>query len=236
MSEGVSDPKRALPCSPLGRAAICLLVFLLASGAAAVTAAADDLEELLRRGGFDPARRGDVRAVFEEAADRGVPSALLLPRVEEGLAKGVPADRMLRGIERELSLLLEAREILSEEAGVLLKDQASWARTANLLAGGLSQREVRTLARVASARPRDYRSATYLYVALAEWGLPRDQAGLLLEALVASRVPGEEFAGIVEILVEGRRARIPPERLAERIRAALPRVQNLDELKKTVLY
>jgi hypothetical protein len=216
-----------------GLRAACLVLLVVI---AAQSAAADDLEEVLQRGGFDPPLRSAVRTLFDEAAAQGVPPELLLPRLEEGVAKRVPAGRLLGVIERELGFLLAAGELLREEAPGLMEEKAAWARTANLLARRLPVREVRTLVRVASARPQDYRAATYLYVALVDWGLAADQARLLLEALLGSGIPGGEFGGIVELLVEGRSARIPPERLVERIRETLPHVQNLDELKKSVLY
>lgn len=197
---------------------------------------AEDLEKSLERGGFDPSRRAAVLALFDQAAAQGVPKRLLLPRLEEGLAKRVPAGRLLGVIERELGFLLRAREILSEENSALAKDEASWARTANLLAGGLEPGEVRALVRICSIRPRDYRPATYLYVAMVQWGLSQDQAAKLLEALLSSDLAGEQFGGIVELLVEARSARIPPERLLERILEALPRVQDLEELEAAVLY
>jgi hypothetical protein len=216
-----------------GGAAACLLALFLV---AAIPGWTEDLEELLQRGGLEPARREEVRALFAEAASQGVPQGLLLPRLEEGLAKRVPAGRLVRVIERELGFLLAARGILQEEAGALAREEAAWARTANLLAGGLPAREVRSLVRTAARRPRDFRESTYLYVALLEWGLPSEEARVLLEALLDSALPGAEFAGVVELLAAGRSARIPPGRLVERIREALPQSRSLEDLEKRVLY
>lgn len=210
------------------------LFFVLFGGVGPL--AADELEDVLRRGALEPARREELRSLFDRAAGEGIPPQLLLPRLEEGLAKGVPPGRLLGAIEREVAFLITARQILKEEAAALGGDEASWARTANLLAGGLPEAEVRALARMASARPREYRAATYLYVALVDWGLPGAAAAELLEALLGSQLPGEEFGGIVELFVAGRSARVSPERLAERIRRALPRVRSLEDLKALVLY
>ncbi|MBN1837512.1 MAG: hypothetical protein JW820_16775 [Spirochaetales bacterium] len=216
-----------------GVIAACVVLFLLLG---VVPAVADELEDALQRGGFDPARRAAIHALFDQAAGQGIPPRLLLPRLEEGLAKRVSAGRLLGAIEREVDFLLAARRILREEAAAMARDEAAWARTANLLAGGLQDAEVRALVQIASARPRDFRAATYLYVALSEWRLPRETAVALLEALLGSELPGEEFGGIVGLLAEGRSARIPPERLVERVRRALPGVRSLDELKRMVLY
>jgi hypothetical protein len=200
------------------------------------TAAADGLDDALRGSALDPAERAEVRRLFDEASSAGLPQHMLVPRLEEGLAKRVPVARILRALELEMGYLVQAREVLSAADEALLRDEGSWARTANLLAGGLTTREVSAVVRILRPRRRDFRPATYLYAALVEWGLPREQALALLEALVASDLPGEEFPGVVELLALGRRVRIPPEVMVDRIRDSIGRVHSLDELQRLVLY
>jgi hypothetical protein len=207
---------------------------ILAAGGGA--AAADDLDDALRASSLEATQQTAVHRLFDEAAAEGVPARMLLPRLEEGLAKGAPGERVLLALEREMGYLLEARQILTAEGEGLLREEASWARAANLLAGGLPPEEVGTLVRILRPRPRDFRPATYLYVALVDWGLPREQARSLLGALVGSALPGEEFGGVMELLARGRRLRIAPEEMVRRIRDSVGRARSLDELGTLVLY
>lgn len=210
---------------------------MLAGLLAAAMLPAQSLEAALARSRFSPEQQRAIEEQFREAALQGIPLSLLLPRLEEGIAKKVPTARLQEALRGQAGLLLEARALLVETPGgeALLADPASWARTANLLAGALPAAEVRRLAGFCAKRPADYRQATSLYLSLVEWGLDRGKAQELLGALLDSRLPGESFPGVMEILVEGRRQRLAPEELVRRLLLHLPDTVSMEELKRRTL-
>jgi len=210
---------------------------MLAGLLAAAMLPAQSLETALARSRFPPEQQRAIEEQFREAALQGIPVSLLLPRLEEGIAKKVPAARLQEALRGQAGLLLEARALLVGTPGgeALLADPASWARTANLLAGALPAAEVRRLAGFCAKRPADYRQATSLYLSLVEWGLDRGKAQELLGALLDSRQPGESFPGVMEILVEGRRQRLAPEELVRRVLLHLPDTVSMEELKRRTL-
>jgi hypothetical protein len=122
------------------------------------------------------------------------------------------------------------------EGSILIEDKSSWARTANLLAGGASVQEVKQIAKASHNRWMDYRNATYLFVSLVQWGLSRESSLKLTTAVLQSSITGEDFPGIMDLLAEGRRLRIQPETVAERIINVLPGAKTLEELREIVLY
>lgn len=224
-----------------GRAAspprLLLIPLLLGGLLAAAWLPAQSLEAALARGRFSPEQRGALEGLFREAESQGIPVLLLLPRLEEGIAKKVPAPRLQEALRLQAGLLREARALLAQTPGgdALLADPASWARTANLLSGVLPTDEVRLLAGDCALRPADFRPATSLYLSLVEWGLDRGRARELLQALLASRLPGQGFPVVMEVLVEGRRQRLAPEELVRRLLLQLPQAASTEELKRRIL-
>ena len=221
----------------VGNAPPLRLFMILAGLLAAALLPAQSLEDALARGRFSLEQKRAIEEQFREAALKGIPVSLLLPRLEEGIAKKVPAGRLQEALRGQAGLLLEARALLVETPGgeELLADPSSWARTANLLAGALPAAEVRRLAALCAKRPADYRSATSLYLSLVEWGLDRGKAEELLGALLASRQTGESFPGVMQILMEGRRQRLAPEELVRRLLQYLPETATMEELKRRTL-
>ncbi len=214
-----------------------LFLWILAGLLAAAPLPAQSLEAALARGRFSPEQQRALEGQLREAELQGIPESLLLPRLEEGIAKKVPAARLEEALRRQAGLLLEARTLLVETPGgdALLADRASWARTANLLSGALPAAEVRLLAGYCARRPADYRPATSVYLSLVQWGLDRGLSQDLLKALMDSRLPGESFPVVIEILVEGRRQRLAPEELVRRLLLRLPEAAGAEELKRRVL-
>lgn len=198
----------------------------------------DNIQSVLQKSGYSQSQREAINRVIVEAEKDGIPQELLLPRLEEGIAKKVAGEKMLEALRDDIRRLREAREILMEVEGgwTLIEDRSSWARTANLLAGGASPQEVKQIAASSRNRWKDYRSATYLFFSLIQWGLAREISLKLTMAVLQSSITGEEFPGILDLLVEGRRLRIQPETVAERIRNVLPEIKTLEELKEIVIY
>ncbi len=225
---------RAAGLVGVARRAAALAVFLLV---AILPLRAQNLESVLSRSRYSPEVQGEISRQFREAGRHGIPVELLLPRLEEGIAKKVSAGRLLAALVREQDLLLQARGLLSGLDGGerLLQDQASWARAENLLAGGYSGDEVAELARASLSRAGDFRPAASLYASLRGWGLSSGQALELVRGLLASPLSGERFPGIMEILIAGRRLRLPPETLIRRLLEQLPEARTIEELRQKCL-
>lgn len=228
LTQGV--PRRGTPVSFLLLA--CLLGGLRCLGPAAL--AADELSGALDRGRFPDSERRQIQEFFGQAAGAGIPEQMLLPRLQEAVAKAAPADRLLAALERERAFLVQARELLlSTEGGAAqLADPASWARTANLLNSGLPRQQVAALVRASARRPAEYRPATYLHVALLDWGLSAEAALPLVEAVLASPLAGRDFPAILDLLADGRARRLPLGQTLQRLAEELPRARSLQDLRR----
>ena len=212
---------------------MCLLAVLFFP----VRVNADDFSQALRKSPYTEQQRNSLGMLFAEAVEKNIPQELLVPRLEEGIAKKVPYPRLVRALRDELNRLEQARDILlGVEAGrVLAADVASWARTANLLALGVTAREIRYLAGASIGRWGDYRDATVLFVSLIDWGIDREAALALAGAALESPLEGGSFVGIMDLLVTGRRLRLDPERLARIMVRELPSVRDIEDLEERVL-
>jgi hypothetical protein len=194
------------------------------------------LIKILSKSGYSDTQKASITIFFAETEHADIPAELLVPKLEEGIAKRIPAQRVLDALKREREGLLNARVlILSVEGGEqVLADRASWARTANLLAGGISETEIEGLILVCRSRMGDFRPATYLYVALREWGLGREPSFSLIGALLSSSISADSFMGMMDLLATGRRRRIQPEELVQRIEEHLKQVKTIEELEKWI--
>lgn len=199
---------------------------------------AESLADVLDRSSYSTSQKEAVRELFQGAREDEIPEEMLLPRLAEGVAKRVPAGKVLSVLQQNLIKLREARSILLGVSGgaVLVEKQSSWLRTANLLAGSVPAEEIREIAEACVLRQEDYREATFLLVSLTDWGLNRRASLDLVKTFLDSSIPGESFAGVLELLAAGRRLRIPPEKLITRIREELPRVETLEELQERILF
>lgn len=192
---------------------------------------------LLQQGSFGPDAERAILALFDEADAAGVPESLLLPRLQEGISKNVPANRIVRALENDLATLLAARSVLEQVrgGGRILSDGARWARAANFLAAGRTEEELRVIVDACASEPESFRQATVLYISLLEWGVTDNAVVELVEAAVDSRLEPREFSGIPELFALARRERVRPDRTVERILSALPRVDSLPELRSMVI-
>lgn len=197
---------------------------------------AENVESALARSRYSETQKDTIILLFTQAEDSGIPAALLLPKLEEGIAKGVPASKMVQALRRELQYLERARALLRQSPveEYWFSDTAFWARTANLLAVGVSDGEIERLIQLCTRHPQGYRPATYLYVAIQDWGLDREPAFDLIGSLLASSIPPDSYLGVLDLLAGGRRRRIPPEELVQRIRENLEQATSIKELEKWI--
>ena len=88
--------------------------------------------------------------------------------------------------------------------------------------------------RLCLVRIEGYRPATYLYVALKDWGLPRQSAFDLIDALLSSAIAPETYMGVMNLLASGRRRRIAPDEIVRRIQRHAAQSPTIEELEKWI--
>ena len=212
---------------------VCICLYLLPLPAVLY---AQSIEDALARSGYTAADRGAITDFFARIDRQEVPVELLLPKLEEGVSKRISAPRVLEALEREAQFLRRSRALILgvTEQGALLSDRALWARTANLLAGGIPESEIEGLIHLCLANVEGYRPATYLYVALKDWGLPRQSAFELIDALLKSPIAPESYMGVMNLLAAGRRRRIAPDEIVRRIRRSAAQSLTIEELERWI--
>ncbi len=216
-------------------AASVTLAALLGS---ATGAAALDLDSILARSNYSQPEKQTIQSIFSQADRQHVPRDMLLPRLAEGVAKGVAFQRAVDVLNNELRFLMQARSVMEStpEGRALLADPAAWSLTATLLETGSSEKEIQMLENTATAGSAAYRSAGFLHTSLVGWGLPRPLSLQVALACLSSSLEPEQYLGLVDIFQEGRQRRIAPDRMAERVIEALPGARGMDDLKRAVLY
>ncbi|GAB6090530.1 hypothetical protein JCM12856_21230 [Spirochaeta dissipatitropha] len=179
----------------------------------------------------------DIELVFIKAEEAGVNPDLLIPRLEEGLAKRVPATRLIPVLHRELILLTEARELLEthDYGAVILKIPGGWQRTANLLAGGVEEYDVLSIIDSVQHQPDLYRPASALYMSLINWGVESTPALNLLQIMTVSEINPVDYPGIVDILTDARRLRYDIDYVLNSIIDNAPKSTEVQELRRRVL-
>ncbi len=201
---------------------------------------AQTAEQILKTSDFPAGQRDAVLAEFKKAAALGIPDSFLIPRLEEGMAKNVPAARIIGVISREREAFAQALGLLEEtgytEAGGSTPPVAEWQRTAYLLLSGVDSNDTGEMLTAFGDRKNDFRQGSNLYIALVQWGIEPEEALHLAAAEAASPLEADSFMGIPEILIEARRQRIRTGDVTERIADELPRTRSLDTLRDRVLY
>jgi hypothetical protein len=220
---------------------LSVLVTPVSAGAEDVFAGEDTVSRvrhLMQEAGYARPDIQLVTGVFTHAESSDIPPRMLLPRVQEGIAKGVPPERMVTALEKDLTHLKEARGLITSVEGgrVLLEDRAQWQRAANMLAAGYTEDEVGELVRLCAGEPSEFRQVSILYVSLDKWGLPREEILSVAEALISSPISSGEYEGVVDLYRRARRQRIRPEVLTERIVSEARNAVTVEELRRRILY
>jgi hypothetical protein len=209
---------------------------LLALAAASVCA--DPLDDALARSPYAARDREQIAALVRAAEGRGIPLELSLPRLEEGIAKRVPAAKVREVLSREIERIESARSLLAaaDPGGEIARLPEAWQRGATLLAWGAAPHEVSSLARASSGLIERFAQAASLLVSLVQWGLPRDAAVEVAAAAAASGIPAGDLAGITAMFTAGRRQRRDPVELARALVRELPGAKSLRQLREKTLY
>ena len=133
------------------------------------------LEQALPPGDLDR-----IRVMARELADEGIPPQLIRRKALEGIAKGVPPDRIVGVLEEYSVRLREARRLLPGD-GAAVADVPGLAAAAEAVRRGVPPEAIRGVARQAAGNAEQSggrRLAVPLLVLgdLTEAGVPADQA------------------------------------------------------------
>jgi len=200
--------------------------------------ASSKVEGILREHGYSESDMQGVLKVFRGAEKGGLPGDMLVPRVQEGVAKGVPAPRLQAALKKDIDYLMSARRLFAEAEAeeVFLNREGQWKRAANMLAAGFGSDELATLIQICKVDPEKFRPISLLYASLSTWGLSKEDGLLVTKALVSSSISTEEYEGILDLYRTARRERIRPEELTKRIAARAGSSKSVEELKRMILY
>ena len=201
-------------------------------------AAEKSVEELLRSARYSENQKELIETVFNSANEKGIENELLISRLEEGVAKRVPASRLIAALEREIEFLETARMLFLEiDSGeTLLLNDDLWRRAAHMLSWGITALEFKSIAAACVQRPEAFQPATFLFVIIVEWGMDRATGIELCVAVIKSEIETDEFAGVLDVLIRGRRLLVSPQTMSKRILESLPDVTNLRQLADRTLY
>ena len=205
-----------------------------------VAALEGEVEDLLSRADYSGSAEARIESVFERADSDDVPSEFLVPRLAEGVAKGVPGSRVAAVLEGRLDTLLSARRILEDNQYPVAAGQSGsrglWSAAALLLWDDSPEQHLARLARESGGRRPALRESFSLYASLIAWGLSRSQALEIGVATLSSDLNVADYPGIVRILTEARTQRIPIPQVIERIVNEIPQSGSLSGLRERVIY
>lgn len=196
------------------------------------------LEEVcsqLKDAGYSLEGDSQILSILEEAEERAIPLTMLTPRIYEGAAKRVPLPKIAGVLQREIQLLDRARSLLRSvsDSERFIEHRPLWQRTALLLRKELSEEDIRRIVRTTFPSPKEqYRPASALFISLTSWGLTKEQAHHVIEALAGSSIPPEQYTGITKLYNRARSQRLSPKRLTDRIVEAAPSADSLRELER----
>jgi hypothetical protein len=210
-----------------------LLLSAEEDGGAAASGASSKVEAILEEHGYARTEVQGVLNSFELAESRDIPGDMLVPCVQEGVAKGVPAPRLQVALKNDIEYLMSARRLFAEAEAetVFLNRESQWKRAANMLAAGYGSDELTILIQICKKNPEKFRPISFLYASLSIWGLSKEDGLSVADALVSSAIPTAEYEGILDLYRSARR-----EELTERIVAQAGSSESVEELERMILH
>lgn len=195
------------------------------------------IQAILEASDYSKSEIFGLQEIFKEALELSIPAVLLVPKLQEGIAKGIPAARLSQALKRDLEYLDQARRLIErlEGADELIQRDAVWQRTAHMLLAGVEESEVASLLEICVDTPSVYRAASILYVSLKKWGLTKQENMDLIEAVVRSPIPPDEYIGMIDLFRLARARRIDPDELITRIQSHAPFTENIQDLHRRII-
>jgi hypothetical protein len=157
-----------------------------------------------------------VSGLATELAASGVPSGPLFNKALEGMAKRVPANRLLPAVRAYGSRLGQARTALGESAAISLV-----VAGADAIQRGVPTEALRSLPR---DRPRSP-VALLVLAELMESGVPADRAVAVLRQSMDQRMQDGRMLDIPAQVRRLIRAGVPPREAMDRVRRAMQRAR-----------
>ena len=158
-----------------------------------------------------------ILGVFDDAREAGLPPALLVEKLMEGVSKRVPPDLLVAALRAESERLSIGADILSGQASAFLpaRKEAALRAISLLLASGSSPRLAESLVSAATASGRDSADTVDALQVLAQVRLSIHLPDVLLQSLGAamlqSGMPRAAFGSIPSMLLQARANGMSPE-------------------------
>ena len=225
---------------------LCLSLMIALGGLAYGSSWDDQLDVLLPKRNLTEQESTTIKGIFNNADARQIPTDLLMPRLEEGLAKQVSPEGLVQVLNRELAAYETTRALILQVLGQKTGDQIlqavlPWTRTVLLALQGTPESELTELLvafnqQKSKDRWDNYRFGCSLYAALVQWGIDQTDSLALVVAVSKSTLPGADYRGLLDLIIAGGKLRVSPDVMAERIIRAVPKVRSIDALETRVLY
>jgi hypothetical protein len=196
------------------------------------------LSSILEGSNFTDTERESIVNLFRDAEEKGIPPAFIIPRLEEGIAKNIPYNRLITALSVEIACLESARDLLLSLDSELpeVHKATIWLRTCILLSNDVAPEIIFEIASKSRDRWEDYREATALFLALTHWGLSDEDGLRVVSCLLESVVPGKDFTGVITLFTRARSMRISPGELIERMDEVINEVDTIESLEEKILF
>ncbi len=155
-------------------------------------------------------KKGEIELLFNRAERSGIPPSLLMERLKEGAAKGVPPGRLVSALRSEKERLVTAQRHITE-AGYLPEKQ-HLKLVSIYLRGGLSVRIIEHVLDLGRQENKDIDDVFLLFDALFQISktviLSEDQLTTLGRVMLHSTLHPKSYASINSFFIKGRARRL----------------------------
>lgn len=162
-----------------------------------------------------------LTALADDVSSAGVPSEPLFSKALEGMAKRVPAERLLPAVRAYAGRLGEARLALGDQASIPLV-----VAGADAIQRGVPREALQSLPR---DRPRSP-VAVLVLAELMESGVPADRAVAVLQQSMDQRIQDRRILEITARVRRLIRDGVPPHEAIDRVRRAMRRDRRIGPL------
>ena len=225
---------------------LCVGLMITLGGIAYGSSWDDQLDVLLPKRNLTEQESTTIKNIFKDAEERRIPTELLIPRLEEGLAKQVSPEGIAQVLSRELGAYDTTRalilRVLGQKTGdQILQDVLPWTRTVLLALQGTPEAALTELLMAFNQQKSkdkwdNYRFGCSLYAALVQWGIDQNNSMALVVAVSRSTLPGADYRGVLDLIIAGGKIRVSPDVMTERIIQAVPKARSIEVLETRVLY
>lgn len=201
-------------------------------------------EGALRSTTYAQQEKNQLQTVLEQADEERVPIDMLLLKLEEGIAKNIPAQPLYAALDRELQGFTHTRQLVYQqleriEAERLLSDSTIWSKIATLYHQGVPDSDLGALIGMFNKQQskdkwNNFRYGGGLLIALRQWGLTDRLSLDVVQAISSSTILGEDYRKVLDLFNIGFAARISPASMAQRIIEAAPKSRSITTLERMV--